>query len=110
MKLILVESQQLHRKMFWSFSDKVDRFRKFTILRPNFGNKLFLKLSLSKNVFDKSCYPKSIFNEKKLERFGQFLTFPCLVHKLLTALDYKQTALKNVVKNNNSRLILARIW
>ena len=40
--------------MFQSFSDKVDRFRKFTILRPNFMNKLFLKLNLSKNVFNKS--------------------------------------------------------
>jgi hypothetical protein len=40
-------------KKFWSFSDKVDRFRKFTILPPNFRNKLFLKLNLSKNVFNK---------------------------------------------------------
>ena len=47
--------------MFWSFSDKVDRFRKFTILRPNFRNKLFLKLDLSKNVFNKSWCPKLIF-------------------------------------------------
>ena len=27
--------------MFQSFSDKVDRFRKFTILQPNFRNKYF---------------------------------------------------------------------
>jgi hypothetical protein len=52
------------RKMFWIFSDKVDRF---TILRPNFINKLFLKLNLSKNVFNKSWCPQLIFfNEKKV--------------------------------------------
>ena len=56
-------------KFFFEFSDKVDRFRKFTILRSNFGNKLFSKLNLSKNVFDKSCCPKSIFiNEKKIRK------------------------------------------
>ena len=40
------------------------------------------------------------FNEKKkeIERFGKLLTFPCLVLKLLTALDYKQTALKMWLK------------
>ena len=67
MKVILVESQKLHRKNFWSFSDKVDRNRKFTILQPNFRNKLFLKLNLSKNVFNKSWCPQLIFfNEKKV--------------------------------------------
>ena len=65
MKLILVESQKLHQKKFWSFWDKVDRFRKITILQPNFRNKLFLKLNLSKNYFNKSWCPKLIFfNEK----------------------------------------------
>ena len=54
MKLILVESQKLHWIFFWRFSDKVDGFRKFTILRPNFGNNLFLKLKF----FDKSCCPR----------------------------------------------------
>jgi hypothetical protein len=39
---------------FSSFSDTVDTFRKFTILQPNFRNKLFLTLNLSKNVFDKN--------------------------------------------------------
>ena len=48
-------------KILWSFSDKVDRFRKFTILQPNFGNKLSLKLNLLKKIFDKSCCPKLIF-------------------------------------------------
>ena len=53
--------------MFWSFSDKVDRFRKFTILQPNFRNKFSLKLNLSKNVFNKSWRPHLIFfNEKKV--------------------------------------------
>ena len=43
--------------MFWSFSDKVDRFRKFTILQPNFRNKI---------VFNKIWCPQLIFfNEKK---------------------------------------------
>ena len=72
MNLILVESK---KKLEFFGSDKVDRFRKFTILRPNFRNKLFLKLNLSKNVFNKSWCPKLIFfNEKKIKRFGQFLT------------------------------------
>ena len=62
-------SQKLHRKMFWSFSDKVDRFRKFTILRPNFRNKFSLKLNLSKNVFNKSWCPQLIFlDEKKVQK------------------------------------------
>ena len=61
MKLILVESQKLHRKKIWILSDKLDRFRKITILRPNFRNKLFLKLNLSKNVFNKSWCPKLMF-------------------------------------------------
>ena len=63
-----------HRKSFWSCLDKVDRFIKFTILGPNFRNKSSLKLTLSKNVFNKSWCPKLIFfNEFFLERFGQFL-------------------------------------
>ena len=71
MKLVMVESQKLHRNFFWSFSDKVDRFGKFIILRPNFKNRLFLKLNLSKNVYNKSLCPKLIFfNKKKFERFG----------------------------------------
>ena len=61
MTVILVESQKLHRKKIWTLSDKLDRFRKITILRPNFRNKLFLKLDLSKNVFNKSWCPKLIF-------------------------------------------------
>ena len=61
MKLILVESQKLHQKFFWSFSNKVVRFRKIAILQPSFSNKLFLKLNLSKNYFSKSCCPKLIF-------------------------------------------------
>ena len=32
---------------FWSFSNKVVRFRKIAILQPSFSNKLFLKLNLS---------------------------------------------------------------
>ena len=40
--------------MFQSFLDKVDRFRKFTILQPNFMNIFFIKLNLSKNVFNNS--------------------------------------------------------
>ena len=69
MKLIQVESQKWHQKNFWTFSNKVVRFRKITILQPSFSNKLFLKLNLSKNVFDKSCCPKSIFfNEKKIRK------------------------------------------
>ena len=41
----------------------------------DFRNKSFLKLILSENVFNKSWCPKlTFFNEKKLERFGQFLT------------------------------------
>ena len=61
MKPILVESQILHRKKIWTLSDKLDRFRKITILQPNFKNKLFSKLNLSKNVFNKSWCPKLIF-------------------------------------------------
>ena len=61
MKLILVESQKLHQKIFWSFSNKVVRFRKIAILQPSFSNKLFFKLNLSKNDFSKSCCPKLIF-------------------------------------------------
>ena len=61
MKLILVESQKLHQKFFSSFSNKVVRFRKITILQPSFSNKLFSKLNLSKNDFSKSCCPKLIF-------------------------------------------------
>ena len=33
MKLIPVESQKLHRKKIWTLSDKLDRFRKITILK-----------------------------------------------------------------------------
>ena len=58
--LMLVESQKLHQKFFWSFSNKVVRFRKIAILQPSFRNK-FLKLNLSKNYFSKSCCPKLIF-------------------------------------------------
>jgi len=61
MKPILVESQRLHQKNFWSFLNKVVRFRKNAILQPSFSNKLFLKLNLSKNYFSKSCCPKLIF-------------------------------------------------
>ena len=62
MKLILAESQKN-----WTFSDKVDRFRKKkTILRPNFRNKLFFRLKLSKNVFNKNWFPKLIFFDKKI--------------------------------------------
>ena len=61
MKLILVESQKLHQKFFWSFSNKVVRFRKIAILQPSFSNESFLKLNLSKNDFSKSCCPKLIF-------------------------------------------------
>ena len=61
MKLILVESQKLHQKNFWSFSNKVVRFRKIAILQPSFSNKLFLKLNLLKNDFSKICCPKLIF-------------------------------------------------
>ena len=61
MKLILVESQKLHEKNFWSFSNKVVRFRKVAILQPSFSNKLFLKFNLSKNDFSKSYCPKLIF-------------------------------------------------
>ena len=49
MKLILVESQKLHQKIFGGFSNKVVRFRKIAILQPSFSNKLFSKLKLSKN-------------------------------------------------------------
>ena len=64
MKLILVESQKLHRKKIWTLSDKWDRFRKITILRPNFRNKLFSKLNLSKNIFNKSwCLKLKFFNQ-----------------------------------------------
>ena len=51
--------------MFWSFLDKVDRFRKFIILRPNFRNKFSLELNISKNVFNKSWCPQLIFLMKK---------------------------------------------
>ena len=69
MKLILVESQKLHQKTNWTLSDKLDRFRKITILRPNFRNKFSLKLNLSKNVFNKSWCPQLIFfNEKKVKK------------------------------------------
>ena len=37
-------SQKLHQKKIWTHSEKLDRLRKITILRPNFRNKLFLKL------------------------------------------------------------------
>ena len=70
-----IESQKLHQKFFWSFSNKVVRFRKIAILQPSFSNKLFSKLNLSKNDFSKSCCPKLIFfNEFFFSlRFGQFL-------------------------------------
>ena len=45
MKLILVESQKLHQKNFWSFSNKVVRFRKITILQPSFSNIFFYPIS-----------------------------------------------------------------
>ena len=48
-------------KKIWTLLDKLDRFRKITILRPNFRNKLFLNLNLSKNVFNKSWCPQLIF-------------------------------------------------
>ena len=48
-------------KKKWILLDKLDRFRKITILRPYFSNKLFSKLNLSKNVFNKSWCPKLIF-------------------------------------------------
>ena len=53
--------KKFHRKKIWTLSDKLDRFRKITILRPNIRNKLFLKLDSSKNVFNKSWCPKLIF-------------------------------------------------
>ena len=67
----LMESQKWHRKLFC-----VNRFWKITILRPNFRNKLFSKLCLSKNGVIKSWCPKLIFFQWKifLERFRQFLT------------------------------------
>ena len=69
MKLILVELQKLYQKCFWSFSEKIDRLRKFTIMRPNFRNELSLKLNLSKNVFNKIWCPKLIlFNEEKINK------------------------------------------
>ena len=43
-------TQKLHQKFFWSFSNKVVRFRKIAILQPSFSNKLFLKLNLSKKM------------------------------------------------------------
>ena len=52
-----------------SFGHKLDRFRKITILQPNVRNKLFLKLDLSKNVFNKSWCPKLIFfNEECFQK------------------------------------------
>ena len=40
---------------------------------------MILKLKLSNNVFYKKCGPKLIFfNEKKIERFGPFLTWTSL--------------------------------
>ena len=56
-----VELQKLHQKKFWSFLNKVVRFRKITILQLSFSNKLLLKLNASKNDFSKSCCPKLIF-------------------------------------------------
>ena len=61
MKLLLVESQKLHQKNFWSFSNKVVRFRKIAILQPSFSTKLFLKMNSSKNDLSKNCCPKLIF-------------------------------------------------
>ena len=51
--------------MFWSFFDKVDTFRQFIILQPNFRNKFSLKLNLLKNVFNKCWCPQLIFFNKK---------------------------------------------
>ena len=51
-------------KKIWTLSDKLNRFRKITILPPNFRNKLFLKLDLSKNVFGKNWCPILIFFNK----------------------------------------------
>ena len=34
------------KNFFWSFSNKVVRFRKIAILQPSFSNKLFLELNL----------------------------------------------------------------
>ena len=73
MKLIPVESQKFHQKSFWSFLNKVVRFRKIAILQPSFSNELFLKLNLSKNDFSKSRCPKLIYFFFSL-RFRQFLT------------------------------------
>ena len=44
-------------KTIWTLSDKLDMFRKITILQPNFRNKSFLKVNLSKNVLNKSWCP-----------------------------------------------------
>ena len=49
MKLILAESQKLLQKIFWSFSNKVVRFRKIAILQPSFSNKSFFDKFNSKN-------------------------------------------------------------
>ena len=49
-------------KFFLDFFEQIVRFRKIAILQPSFTNKSFLKLSLSKNDFSKSCCPKLIFS------------------------------------------------
>ena len=64
MKLILHWLQKSHWKLFWTFLVKVIRPAKINIWQHHFRNKLFLKMKLSKNFFDKSWAPKLIFSNE----------------------------------------------
>ena len=57
-----MESQKLHQKSYWSFSNKVVRFRKIAILQPSFGNKSFFdKLNFKNNLLLKLGCKIAIF-------------------------------------------------
>ena len=53
--------------------NEAKRFRKMTILRPDFRNRLISKLNLSKNVFNKSWCPNTVGDGRKTKKFKLLL-------------------------------------
>ena len=56
-------------KILWSFSDKVDRFRKFTILQPNFGNCSYLHVISNCALINEVRVTLSPLSEKVQKNF-----------------------------------------
>ena len=103
MKLILVESQKLHWKFFWTFSDKGDRFTKLQIsdFQSHFSTSkivwIFLKKISLKNInlghqllletfFDKFNFKENLFL-KLGRKIVKFLILYTLSEKLQNIFD-----------------------